>query len=142
LGIAKPMGGRSGALKPWGRSSSTTSPSSATRPSISDSFRIEPSGISPVEQALGDGILDQAVDHPLQRPGAERRIPAEFGDPLARRLVSRERQAAFLQPLGDPRQLDVDDLGHLGAAQPMEDQHVVQAVQELRPEGAADSLEA
>jgi hypothetical protein len=34
---------------------------------------------------------------------------------------NRERQAAFLQLLGDPRQLDVDDLGHLGAAQPTED---------------------
>jgi len=33
-------------------------------------------------------------------------------------------------------------LAHLVAAQPTEDQHVVQAVQELRPEGAADSLEA
>src|ERR1700730_16955295 len=82
-------------------------------------------------------VLQAALDHPLERPGAIDRIVAAVGQPLHRPAVEVESDLATGQELAQLSELDVDDVRHVSPAQPVEQQDLVEPVEKLRPEGAA-----
>ncbi len=83
---------------------------------------------------LGERILEIALDHPLQRPCAVGGVPALGGEPVARRGIERQHDLAIGQELLEPRELDLDDPAHLAPLKTVEQDDLVDAVQELRPE--------
>ena len=99
---------------------------------------LHPDGVALVELALQqlerDRVLQLALDHPLERPGAVDRIVALRGQQLPglRRHVEAE------VPRGQQRlqvpELEVHDPHEILAAQRPEDDDVVHPVEELGPE--------
>src|SRR5690242_15106687 len=55
---------------------------------------------------LGQGILQVALDHPLERPRSIGWIIALLGQPVLRRRIEPERDVALAQQLFEPLQLD------------------------------------
>src|SRR3546814_7101698 len=86
-------------------------------------------------------VLQRALDHPLQRPRPVDRIVAGLRQPGEGGVVQLDGDLAIRQQLAQPPELDIDDALHLVAAEPVEDQDLVEAVQEFRPEVAADRSE-
>src|SRR6266542_3523757 len=90
-------------------------------------------------------LLRQTIHHlllnePLQGPGAERRVV-----PARRQSVFRLRRPGQEDPAvgdcaGELAELDLHDLRDLFPRQAVEDDHVVDAVEELRPEMSAQRL--
>ena len=89
------------------------------------------------EDQLGERVLHRLLDHALQRARAVGRILALLGEPVARLGVELERDLAILEQLREPPHLDVDDAAHLLRLQPMEQDDLVDAVEELRTERRA-----
>mmetsp|Transcript_32665 Transcript_32665/g.102661 ORF Transcript_32665/g.102661 Transcript_32665/m.102661 type:complete len:234 (-) Transcript_32665:2-703(-) len=88
-----------------------------------------------VQRCLGDGILAQRLHGAPQRARAVRgRVPAlDDGVREGGRHVERDLHlvgAAALQL----RQVELRHLGHFGAGERLEDDHLVQPVEQLRPE--------
>ena len=73
----------------------------------------------------------------FKRPRAIGRIPALVGQPFARAGVERDGDLAVVQQLLQPRHLDVDDAGHFRLLQAVEQDDLVDAVEEFRPERRA-----
>src|SRR2546430_2419900 len=65
--------------------------------------RVDANGVAlaelALEQSQGQGVLDQALQRPLEWPGAVRRIPAGLGDELLRLVCQLEPESALGQPL-------------------------------------------
>ena len=61
------------------------------------------------ENLLGQGVLQFALDHPLQRPGPIDRIVAGIGEPGAGGIVDLESDLAVGEQLTEPLELDRDD---------------------------------
>ena len=89
-------------------------------------------------------ILQRALDDPFERPRAIDRVIAGIGQPGRRRLVEHQRHIAVGQHLAQPRQLDIDDHGHLPAGQTLEDQDFVQIIDKAIDgfTGQSDKLES
>src|SRR5437773_10024820 len=87
-----------------------------------------------LEQPQGERVFEQPLDRALERPRAEGRIPARFGERLLGSVGQLERELAFGQPFAQARELQLDDLGELFAAQGAELDDLVDPVQELRAE--------
>mmetsp|Transcript_1564 Transcript_1564/g.4998 ORF Transcript_1564/g.4998 Transcript_1564/m.4998 type:complete len:217 (-) Transcript_1564:2072-2722(-) len=88
-----------------------------------------------VQRCLGDGILTQRLHGAPQRARAVRgRVPAlDDGVREGGREVERDLHlvgAAALQL----RQVELRHLGHFGAGERLEDDHLVQPIEQLRPE--------
>ena len=88
------------------------------------------------EQPQRERVLDQPLERALERPRAVGGIPAGLRDGLLRRVGQLEREAALGEPLAQPRELQLDDVGELLARQRLELDDLVDPVQELRPEDA------
>src|SRR5215469_14382389 len=86
------------------------------------------------EQLASQRRLQFALDKPLQRPRAERRIVAALGQVVSRPVGQLELDLALLQPLAQSDQLYIDNLAQLVARQWMEHNDLVDAVQKLRSE--------
>src|SRR6202011_1381198 len=86
------------------------------------------------EHELGEGILHRFLNDALERPRAIGGIPALLRPPLACRWLELKRDLAVLQKLGEARHLDVDDLCHLAALEPVEENDLIDAVEEFGPE--------
>src|SRR6516164_2631333 len=87
-----------------------------------------------VENSQRQRILDQLLDRPLQRPRSEAWIEAFAEDPVFRRIRQLERNLAIGQQSSQILQPQLDNLHQLLLTQRTEDDDVVHAVQELRPE--------
>src|SRR5581483_9981193 len=86
---------------------------------------------------FGERILHGFLDHALQRARAIGRVPALFGEPVARAWLELDGDFAVVEKLLQPRDLDIDDASHLTLLQAMEQDDLVNAVQEFRPESRA-----
>src|SRR5215203_6559117 len=86
---------------------------------------------------LAHGVLDHALQHPLEGPGAERRIVALFGElvqGLGRELYG---YVALDELLAEALYLDLDDVAHVLALELVEHDDLVDPVQELGTEDLA-----
>src|SRR5262249_1619520 len=92
---------------------------------------------APRKNERGERILHRFLDHPLERPGAVGRIPALLGEPFACGGLEHDRDLAILEQLYEPPHLDVDDAAHLRTLEAMEQDDLVDAVEELRPQTRA-----
>src|SRR5438270_2447999 len=99
---------------------------------------LHPDPVAVAEPALQhrhrEPVLEQALDGPLQRPGAVGRVPAALGQERLGLLGQLQLDLAFRQPAAERLQLDVDDRLQLFAGQRLEHDHLVDAVQELGAE--------
>src|SRR5690606_5272278 len=86
------------------------------------------------EDLLGQRVLHVFLDHALQGPRAIGRVVALVAEPGLGVFVQIQRDLAVGQELGKPLHLDVDDVRHVLAAQAVEQDDLVHAVQELGPE--------
>src|SRR5450432_842958 len=93
------------------------------------------------EQQARERILDVARDGALERPRAEHRVVALVGQERARRGQKLDLELAVAQQLAQALELQVDDPVELAAQESMKDDDVVDAVQELGPEGLAQLVE-
>src|SRR5690554_487561 len=93
-----------------------------------------------VEELLGERVLDEALDGPAQRAGAERGVVALVGDEGLRGRQELEPDALALELLLGASDHQVDDLGDLVLAQLVEDDRLVDPVQELGPEVLLERL--
>ena len=100
--------------------------------------RVDPDGVAGHEAPLEDRqrqLVDQALlDHPLERPGAVRRVVAQVAEQRPRRVGQLDLDVALADPLDQALDLQVDDLADLLAGQRLELDDVVEAVDELGPE--------
>ena len=80
------------------------------------------------------GILDELLDHALQRPRSVDRIVALVGQPRARGVIEFQRELTIDKQLLQPPDLDVDDGRHVLALETVEQDDLVDAVEEFRPE--------
>src|SRR5690606_37761503 len=90
-----------------------------------------------LEHFLGQRVLHQPLDGPPQRPGAELRIVAFLDQQLLGRLGELHVHAPLRELLGQVGQHDVDDPPDVFLVQRVEHDDLVDAVQELGPERAA-----
>ena len=92
------------------------------------------------QDLLRQRVLDLALDGAAQRPRAQLRVVALLGEQQLR--LGRELQAETLalELLRHPLDHQVDDLGDLRLAQLVEDDHLVDAVQELGAEAPLELL--
>ena len=79
-------------------------------------------------------IEHPALDRPLQRPRAVHRIVSFFDDQVPRFVGELDPDLPILEPPQQRRELDVDDLPDVLAAERVEEDDVVDPVQELRLE--------
>ncbi len=86
------------------------------------------------EDALRQPVADLALDEPAQRTGAVRRVESGERKPFAGRGADVQLEPAVVQPLTERLDLQLHDPGELVEAQRIEDHHVVEPVEELRPE--------
>ncbi len=86
------------------------------------------------EQHLRERILHRLLDDAFERPCAIRRIITFVGEPLPALGVKLKRDLAVLQQFGEPPELDVDDRRHVLAAQAVEQDDLVDAVEEFGAE--------
>src|SRR5207302_2808159 len=91
-------------------------------------------GEVPLEQAQRERVLDQTLDRALERPRAVRRIPAGISQRLLSSTAQFELDPSLGEPLAQPAELQLDDLRDLLLRQRLELDHLVDAVEELRPE--------
>src|SRR6266540_3777559 len=90
-----------------------------------------------LEQPQRERVLDHPLDRALERAGAVGRIPAGLGDVLLRLRRQLDLDPAIGEPLPQPGELQLDDLGQLLARERLELDDLVDPVQEL---GAEDVL--
>src|SRR5436853_5511722 len=99
-----------------------------------------------VPDLAGDDLLREArlhllLDGAAKRTGPVDRVVAALGQMLLGAVGEVERQVPVGQASLEPRELEVDDLAHVGARQRVEDDDVVDAVQELGPEVLAERVQ-
>src|SRR6516165_9790824 len=85
-----------------------------------------------LEQLPRQRILEQLLDRTLERPGPVRRIPSRFRDELPPGIGDLELDAALRKPRAKTVELQLDDLSELLAGEPLEDDHLIDPIQELR----------
>ncbi len=85
----------------------------------------------PFEDSQRQGIRQQFLDRPLQRPRPECRIVAFLEESLSSCRRHFQRDLAVRQKIAQRLQLDVDDLRDLFFAEALEDDDVIDPVQEL-----------
>ncbi len=132
--------GATGALKPCGRpSSSTTTPSSARRPSMTDSVNRPVSPSLPPSRSSRNSAIGSSTRLWIARfSGLAPKAGSQPSSASRRRAAS---SAASARPRSARRSLTraswISTIRAISlASQPAEDQHVVEPVQEFRPEGA------
>jgi hypothetical protein len=87
-------------------------------------------------QRVGDAMLD----HALERAGAKGRVVALADEQFFGRVAQLDGDLAVAQQRAQPLQLNLDDLLQLLPAERVEDHDLVDAVEELRAEVAAQHL--
>ncbi len=87
-----------------------------------------------IENPHGQRVLDHALDRPLQRTSAIRRIVAFSKDQLLRFVRQLNADFPISQQTPQVFEPQVDDLRQLLSAERIKDDDVVHAVQELRLE--------
>ena len=130
------------ALTRLGPRSATPGGSNTSSPSRASTRTVSPSREPPFEQRARERVLDEPLDRALERPRAVRRIPALLGEQLLRLVRDLELDPPLREPLAQPRELQLDDVGELLARQRLEDDDLVDAVQELGPEAVAQLVRA
>src|SRR2546423_790378 len=88
----------------------------------------------PVEEPQCEGVLDEPLDRPLERPRAVRRIPPRLGERFLSRIRELEHDPPLREPIAQPGELQLDDLGDLLTRERLELDDLVNPVQELGPE--------
>src|SRR5438105_3948374 len=86
------------------------------------------------EDEVGERILDQALDRTAQRPGAHRRVVALLDEHFLRLQGQLDRHLVLGELHAQAVEHQVDDLEDLLLRELREDDHLVDAVQELGPE--------
>ena len=76
--------------------------------------RAEPS----FEDLLGEPVFEMALNRPLERTGAVRRVVACVGQEVFRIVADHEAELAIEEPCRKARELDVDDGAHLLPVEP------------------------
>jgi hypothetical protein len=94
----------------------------------------------PGQQLLAERVLDVRADRATQRPRAEVGVVPLLDQEVLGRLRELGLEALLLDPLGDLGDLVLDDLHQVVAGQRAEDDHVVEAVDELGAEEPLDLL--
>ncbi len=89
------------------------------------------------DQLAGEGILDLALDGPLERPGAEDRVVANADHMLPGIGREHEFDVPFGEALAQDAELDLDNLLQVLDREAVEDDGFVDAIQELGPEELA-----
>src|SRR5438445_4230167 len=97
--------------------------------------------VAPLQHGERQGVLEQAVDGALQRPGTVHRIVALGHKQLLRRGRHVERELAVGHELRDPGDLQVHDLRDVLVRQRTEHDDVVYPVQELGLERLAQQVQ-
>src|SRR4051794_16239630 len=92
------------------------------------------------QDLLRQRVLDHPLDRPAQRPRPERGVVALRREEQLGVGGELEAEALALQLLDHPLDQQVDDLGDLFPGELVEDDHLVDAVQELGPEAALQVL--
>src|SRR5713101_2522285 len=93
------------------------------------------------EQLASERRFQLALDYPLQRPRAVRRIVAVLGKVVTSPVRQVERDLSLFEPLTQPHELDIDNLAQFVAGQRMEHHNLIDAVQELRTEALPQNIE-
>src|SRR5256886_6571276 len=109
-------------------------------------FRSVDAHVTAVAHVSGDDQLREAglhllLDRATERTGAVDRVVAALGEIVLRAVGELERETAVGEATAEPRELQVDDLSHLGARERVEDDDVVDPVQELGTEVLAERVE-
>src|SRR5690242_9082220 len=82
---------------------------------------VDADGVAVLEVALEEpqrqGVLEQALDRPLERPRAVRRVPAGIREHRLGLVAEIELQPTLLEPRAEPSELLLDDLADLVARQ-------------------------
>ena len=86
------------------------------------------------EDEVGERVLDQALDRTAQRSCPHRRVVALLDEQLSGIVGELDDRSVFRHLLADALHQQVDDLEDLRALELVEDDDLVDAVQELRPE--------
>src|SRR5712691_3163492 len=87
-----------------------------------------------IEDGAGDAVLNFALDDTLERASTKLRIVAFGGEQIFGSLGKLERDMAIYKTPAQTIDLDLDDLSDLAALERMEDNHLVDAVDELGTE--------
>src|SRR2546422_362345 len=93
-----------------------------------------------LEQFERQRVLDQALNGPLERPRAERRVVALPAEERLGGVGDLELDALGLEPPLEMAELDLDDPGGLVAPERVEDHDLVDPVEELWPQGVPQLL--
>src|SRR3954454_12823313 len=105
---------------------------------------LHPHGVAfvegPLEHLQRNRVLQLALDHPLERPGAVDRVVAPIGQELARLGGHLQPEMPAGQQLLEVAQLNVHDLGQVLAAQWPEHDDIVHPIEELGPETVPELL--
>src|SRR5262245_50619559 len=88
----------------------------------------------PFQDPLRERVFHLLLDGPLERTRPVHRIEASFAEQVARRVVEHQVDVALRQAPPQVAELDVDDRSQLVAAERMEHDDVVDAVDELGTE--------
>src|SRR5262245_6300338 len=86
------------------------------------------------EHEVGERVLDVALDRAAQRPGAHRRVVALLDEQVLRLFREGHVRGVLAHLVAQPLHEQVDDRLDLFLRQLVEDDHLVDAVQELRAE--------
>jgi hypothetical protein len=92
------------------------------------------------EQLFGQRILQVALDRALERPRAVDRIVADPAEPALGGIAELERDLAVLEQALHPPDLDLDDRRHVLGREPVKQDDLIEAVEELGAEMPADHL--
>src|SRR5215208_4235159 len=102
------------------------------------SLPFDSDGVALVEVALQqlerDRVLQQPLDHPLQRPGSIHRIVTFCRNERLGRGRHIQREVPLRQHTVQPLQLQVDDVHQILATELTEHDNIVYPIEELRPE--------
>ena len=93
-----------------------------------------------LEQSQRELVDELALDHPLQRPRAVGGVVAEVAEQGAGVVGELDLDPALADPLRQQVDLELDDPADVLAAEPVEDDDVVDPVQELGLEGRREHL--
>mmetsp|Transcript_12243 Transcript_12243/g.49159 ORF Transcript_12243/g.49159 Transcript_12243/m.49159 type:complete len:205 (+) Transcript_12243:169-783(+) len=93
-----------------------------------------------VEDGVCKGVHNVALDCPLEGPSAVDLVVALVGEPSSGLWGDNERDLLVSEELPDVLELDANDAVHVLAAQPVEHEDLVQAVDELWWEVLLDTL--